>query len=246
MTFLLLPGQGTCCFTSLHCEEFMASVCFFFSIHEPFMLRHYNVFDLGQNSIYEDDERNYNRIRHLASIAYLPAIDLLLKKVEQAHGEFRFALHASIPALELFEQYTPEVIQGLRALAETKSVEFVAGAAHSLAFLYARDEFARQLANYTQLTETMFGQKPTCFCSTELIYNNDFASFLESMDYKVMLAEGTDHVLGWRSPNFVYRPETGQKICLLLRNRKLSRDLYLRFSDRSWDKWPLTADSYAA
>ena len=210
------------------------------------MLRHYNVFDLGQNSIYEDDERNCSRIRHLASTAYLPAIDMLLKQVGQHHGDFRFALHASIPALELFEQYTPEVIDGLRALSDTKCVEFVAGAAHSLAFLYSRDEFCRQLASYTELSKTLFGQKPTCFCSTELIYNNDFASCLESMGFKVMLAEGADHVLGWRSPNFVYRPEHAPKIHLLLRSRKLSRDLYLRFSDKSWDKWPLTAETYAS
>lgn len=224
----------------------MASICFFFSIHEPFMLRNYNVFDLGQNSLYEDDERNCDRIRHLAKTAYLPAIDVLLNELERKHGDFRCAVHVSIPALDLFDQYCPEVIDGVKALAQTKYVEFVAGAAHSLAFLYSKTEFKRQLVWYSQMTSERFGQVPTCFCSTELIYNNDFAAFLESMDYKVMLAEGTDHILGWRSPNFVYQPENTKNIRLLLRNKKLSRDLSLRFSDRSWDKWPLTADSYAA
>ncbi|MBQ7456762.1 MAG: glycoside hydrolase family 57 protein [Desulfovibrio sp.] len=210
------------------------------------MLRKYNVFDLGQNSLYEDDERNCDRIRYLSKKAYLPAIDILLNELERNHGEFRCAVHASIPALELFEQYCPEVVDGLVALSDTKAVEFVAGAAHSLAFLYSKSEFSRQLASYTTLTKEKFGQTPTCFCSTELIYNNDFASFLESQGYTVMLAEGADHILGWRSPNFVYQPEHAHSIRLLLRNRKLSKDLSLRFSDRTWDKWPLTADSYAA
>ncbi|MCR5814796.1 MAG: glycoside hydrolase family 57 protein [Desulfovibrio sp.] len=223
----------------------MASVCFFFSMHEPFILRRYSVFDLGQNSLYEDDEKNCARIRHLAQSSYLPAIDLLLRQVERQHGEFRFSCHVSLPALQLFEQYTPEVVQGLQSLAATKCVEFVAGAAHSLAFLYSRQEFCRQLTAYSQMTQRVFKQKPSCFCSTELIYNNDFAACLESMGFSVMLAEGTDHILGWRSPNFVYAPEGVDKICLLLRNRRLSRDLYLRFSDRSWDQWPLTAEKYA-
>ncbi len=223
----------------------MSSICFFFSIHEPFLLRHYSVFDLGQNSLYEDDEKNCARIRKLAASSYLPSINLLLRQVEFHGKDFRFACHVSLPALQLFEQYTPEVIQGLQALADTQCVEFVAGAAHSLAFLYSREEFCRQLKAYSQMTERVFKQKPSCFCSTELIYNNDFASCLESMGFSVMLAEGTDHVLGWRSPNFVYAPESVPNMRLLLRNRRLSRDLYMRFSDRSWDQWPLTADKYA-
>ena len=223
----------------------MSSICLFLSIHEPFMLRRYSVFDLGQNSLYEDDERNCARIQHLAKNVYLPAIETLLDQIRRFNGEFRLACHASIPALELFDQYAPEVIDGLRALADSKAVEFVAGAAHSLAFLYSRAEFERQLKYYTQMTQDRFGQKPTCVCSTELIYNNDFASALYDLGYKVMLAEGADHILGWRSPNFVYSPEKSPNMRLLLRNRRLSRDLSLRFSDRSWDKWPLSTETYA-
>lgn len=224
----------------------MSSICFFFSIHEPFMLRNYNVFDLGQNSLYEDDERNCDRIRHLSKTAYLPALEILHDELERNHGDFRFAIHISIPAIDLFDQYCPEVLDALKAISKTNNVEFVAGAAHSLAFLYSKAEFKRQLLGYSNLTQRLFNTKPTCFCSTELIYNNDFASFLESMNFKVMLAEGADHILGWRSPNFVYRPENTKSIRLLLRNRKLSKDLSLRFSDKSWDRWPLTADAYAA
>ena len=223
----------------------MSSVCFFFSIHEPFMLRRYNVFDLGQNCLYEDDERNFARIRQLTSQCYLPALQLLLREIKKTDGAFRFAVHASIPSLELFEQYTPEVLRLLEELAATGAVEFVAGAAHSLAFLYSRKEFGRQLSAYTEMIQNRFGQTPRSFCSTELIYNNDFASFLSEHDYRVMLAEGTDHVLGWRSPNFVYQPVNAPGLRLLLRNRRMTRDLSFRFRDPSWDKWPLTADKYA-
>ncbi|MBQ7586156.1 MAG: glycoside hydrolase family 57 protein, partial [Desulfovibrionaceae bacterium] len=224
----------------------MSAVCFFFSIHEPFFLRRYNVFDLGQNSLYEDDERNCAHVRQMAQTCYLPAIDLFLRKIDQFQGDLRLACHVSIPALELFEQYTPEVLAALKALADTKCVEFVAGAAHSLAFLYSKDEFSRQLTAYSLTANKYFGQTPKCFCSTELIYNNDFAAFLDSQNYKVMLAEGTEHVLGWRSPNFLYRAESAQKMALLLRNNKLSQDLSLNFRNQSWDKWPLTADTYAS
>ncbi|MBQ7738506.1 MAG: glycoside hydrolase family 57 protein [Desulfovibrionaceae bacterium] len=223
----------------------MSAVCFFFSIHEPFFLRRYSVFDLGQNSLYEDDERNYAHVHGMAQRCYLPAIDLLLRKIREFNGEFRFACHVSIPAIELFEQYEPDVLAGLKALADTKAVEFVAGAAHSLAFLYSRTEFLRQLKDYCALTEKLFNQNPRCFCSTELIYNNDFAAFLDAQNFKVMLAEGTDHILGWRSPNFLYKAESAEKMALLLRNAKLSQDISLNFRNRNWDQWPLTAPKYA-
>ena len=223
----------------------MSSACFFFSIHEPFFLRRYNVFDLGQNSLYEDDEKNCDHIRRVASECYLPTIDTFLRQIEATKGDFKISCLVSLPALDLFEQYAPEVVDGIKALADTKCVEFVAGAAHSLAFLYSKDEFSRQLQFYKSRISKLCNQVPTCFCSTELIYNNDFASFLESEGCKVMLGEGTDHVLGWRSPNYVYRPVSSDKMRLLLRNRKMSRDLSFRFRDKTWDKWPLTADTFA-
>ncbi|MCR4665901.1 MAG: glycoside hydrolase family 57 protein [Desulfovibrio sp.] len=224
----------------------MSSVCLFLSIHEPVILRHYSVFDLGQNSLYEDDERNCSRIQRLADSVYLPTMKILLDQVKRLEGKFRFACHISLPALDLFEQYAPEVITKLNELAETDAVEFVAGAAHSLAFLYSEEEFCRQLSLYSKRVQNTFGKKPTCFCSTELIYNNDFARCLSSMGYRCMLAEGADHILGWRSPNFVYEPENVPDMRLLLRNRSLSRDISLRFSNKSWDMWPLTAEKYAS
>lgn len=225
----------------------MPALCLCFSIHEPYQLRRYTVFDMGQSSVYEDDDRNCEALLRAARLCYLPACDLLLKLVRRYEGAFAVSLSISGTALDLFEQYTPEVTESLCALAETGCVEFVAEtSAHSLAFLYSREEFDRQVKAQCARIKGLFGKKPTAFMHTECVYNNDLAAALQQLGFKTALAEGADHVLGWRSPNWVYRPVSGPKMNLLLRNAGLSDDLGQRFGDRSWSGWPFTAERFAA
>ncbi|WP_304473333.1 glycoside hydrolase family 57 protein [uncultured Desulfovibrio sp.] len=225
----------------------MPALCLCYEVHEPYRLRRYTVFDMGQNSVYEDDDRNCDTLLFTARVCYLRMNDLLLKLIRRYGKDFKVAFSISGTALDQFEQYAPEVVDSFRALADTGCVEFVAETGpHSLAFLYSRDEFDLQVREHCARIRRLFGQKPVTFRNTEFVYNNDLAVALEKLGFKAVLAEGADHVLGWRSPNYLYRPVSTPRLGLLLRNVPLSSDIGLRFSDRGWNQWPLTAEKYAA
>ncbi|WP_298033762.1 glycoside hydrolase family 57 protein [uncultured Desulfovibrio sp.] len=224
----------------------MPALCLCYEVHEPYRLRRYTVFDMGQNSVYEDDDRNCDALLLTARVCYLPMNDLLLKLIRRYGRDFKVAFSISGPALDQFEQYAPEVVDSFKALADTGCVEFVAETGpHSLAFLYSKDEFDLQVKEHCARIKRLFGKKPVTFRNTEFFYNNDLPVALEKLGFKVVLAEGADHVLGWRSPNYLYRPVSTPNMGLLLRNISLSADIGLRFSDHSWNQWPLTAEKYA-
>ena len=225
----------------------MPALCLCYEIHEPYRLRRYTVFDMGQNSIYEDDDRNCDTLLHAARLCYLPMIDLLLRLIRRHGQDFRLALCVSCTALDQFEQYAPEVLDGLKALAATGCVEFMAETGpHTMAFLYSREEFVQQVKDHAERTRQLFGKKPVTFRNSELIYNNDLSAELEKQGFKAVLAEGAGHVLGWRSANYVYSPVSAPKMRLLLRNTQLSNDICRRFCDSGWDQWPLTAEKFAS
>ena len=149
--------------------------------------------------------------------------------------------------LEQIQLYAPEVMSTFDALAETGCVEFLAETYyHSLSFLYSRDEFLEQVDKHSETIRCLFGQEPRVFRNTELIYNNDLARLVESTGkFDAIMTEGADHILGYRSPNFVYRPQGCARLKLLLKNYSLSDDIAFRFSNRHWSEWPLTADKFA-
>lgn len=225
----------------------MPSVCLCYEVHEPYRLRHYTVFDMGQNSNYEDDDRNFEAMVHTARVCYLPMNDLMLRLIRRFGKDFRFTLCISGTALDQFEQYAPEVLESFQALAETGCVEFAAETMpHSLSFLYSREEFIRQTEEHAKRVKRLFGKKPTTYRNAELVYNNDMAVCLNELGFRTVLAEGAEHVLGWRSSNFVYCPIGIPQMRLLLRNVPLSMDIGRRFNDRSWSQWPLMAETYAS
>ncbi len=225
----------------------MPALCLCYEVHEPYTLRHYTVFDMGQNSIYENDDRNCDILLHTARTCYLPMNDLLLKLIRRYGKDFRLTFCISGTALDQFEQYAPEVLESFQALAETGNVEFAAETApHSLAFLYSREEFIRQTEEHARRVKKLFGKKPTTYRNAELVYNNDMATCLGEIGFKTVLAEGAEHVLGWRSSNYVYTPMNEPQMRLLMRNVPLSTDIGRRFCDQSWDQWPLTAEKYAS
>ncbi len=230
----------------------MAAVCFYFQIHQPYRLRRYTVFDLGQSSFYEDDDRNCDTMLQAARTCYLPMNALLLRLINKHGTNFRVAFSISGTALEQFEQYAPEVLTTFKALADTGCVEFLGETySHSFTFLYAPEEYTRQVRLHSQKIRQLFGKKPTVYRHTELIYNNDLAKAVEDMGFKAMLAEGNDHILGWRSAGYVYQRAQDEehqkrhKLKILLRNRTLSTDISRRFSKKEWDKWPLNAETFA-
>ncbi len=223
----------------------MASICFYFQVHQPPRLRHYTVFD--KDDQYFDNYRNVSICRKVANKCYLPANRLLLDMIRRYDGRFKIAYSITGVLLEQFLSSSPEVMSTFDALAETGCVEFLAETYyHSLSFLYSRDEFIEQVNKHSEAIEYFFGQKPRVFRNTELIYNNDLAALVESIGgFDAILSEGADHILGFRSPNFVYRPRGCNKLKLLLKNYSLSDDIAFRFSDRNWSEWPLTADKFA-
>lgn len=225
----------------------MTAICLCYEVHEPYQLRRYTVFDMGQNSIYEDDDHNCDAMLRAARLCYLPANEIMLKLIRRYGKAFRVSYAISGTALDLFEQYVPEVLESFTALAQTGCVEFVAETApHSLAFLYSRQEFDRQVQAQTARLKKLFGVKPVTFKHTECVYNNDLAAAVAELGFKAVLAEGTDQVLGWRSANYLYQPVSAPGLGLLLRNTSLSNDIGLRFSDTAWPAWPLTADAFAS
>ncbi len=223
----------------------MASICFYFQVHQPLRLRHYTVFDKSDQ--YFDDYKNASICRKVANKCYLPANRLLLDIIRKLGGRFKIAYSITGVLLEQLQLFAPEVMSTFDALAETGCVEFLAETYyHSLSYLYSHDEFVEQVNKHLETIEYLFGQKPRVFRNTELIYNNDLAALVESMGkFDAIITEGADHILGLRSPNFVYRPYGCSKIKLLLKNYALSDDIAFRFSNRDWSEWPLTADKFA-
>ena len=224
----------------------MPSICFYFQVHQPYRLRHYSFFDIGQDHFYEDAEANRAILDKVAQKCYLPMNRLLLKMIRRWEGRFRVAFSLSGTAMDQFEEYRPEILDSFRALVGTGCVELLSETyAHSLAALYDPDEFRAQVALHGELIKRHFGAAPRVFRNTELIYRNDIARMVEDMGYEAILAEGADHILGWRSPNYMYQPSSCAKLKLLLKNYRLSDDIAFRFSNRGWDEWPLTAEKFA-
>ncbi len=222
----------------------MASVCFYFQVHQPMRLRHYTVFDT--NDKYFDDYKNSQICRKVANKCYLPANRLLLDLINKHDGKFKISYSITGVVLEQFQKYCPEVLSTFDALARTGCVEFLAETYyHSLSFLYSHEEFVSQVNLQCDLIEELFGQKPKVFRNTELIYNNHLAQFVESMDrFDAIITEGADRILGYRSPDFVYKPAGCENLRLLLKNYSLSDDIAFRFSNKGWSQWPLTADKF--
>ena len=223
----------------------MKTICFYFQIHQPFRLKRYRFFDIGKDHYYYDDFNNENIIRRIADRSFVPANQLMLDMIQASEGKFRFALSISGIALEQLQVYAPEVIDGFKELAKTGCVEFLAETyAHSLASLKDTEEFIEQVKQHTETIKELFGQTPTVFRNTELFYSDDIGSVVSSLGYKGMITEGAKHLLGWKSPNYLYASSSNPELKLLLRNYKLSDDIAFRFSNTHWNEFPLTADKF--
>lgn len=223
----------------------MKAICFYFQIHQPFRLKRYRFFDIGNDHYYYDDFANDDIITRIAERSYIPAAQTLLKMIEDTKGAFKCAISITGTALEQFEQYVPEFIDLLKKLAATGCVEFLAETyAHSLASLADPEEFANQVKVHDEKIKELFGQEPKVLRNTELIYCDDLAPQILEMGYKGVITEGAKHILGWKSPNYVYSAASAPKLKILLKNDKFSDDISDRFSNTSWDEYPLTADKY--
>lgn len=223
------------------------TVCFYFQVHQPDRLRLYRFFDIGNDSHYFDDFSNRTILRRVADRCYLPMNRLMLENIKRFGKSFKIAYSISGSALEQFEKFAPDVLKSFQDLAKTGCVEFLAETySHSLASLQNLDEFKKQVERHAAAIEKYFGKKPKCFRNTELIYSDAIGEAVYKMGYKAMLTEGAKHILGWKSPNYIYTNAINPRLKVLLRNFNLSDDIAFRFSDKSWEKWPVDCDKYAA
>lgn len=222
------------------------AVCLHFEVHQPFRLKRYRFFDLGHDHYYYDDYANESVMRRVASRCYLPANRILLDLIARHKGKFRVAFSISGLALDQFILYAPEVLDSFRELAATGAVEFLAETnSHSLASLKSREEFEAQVKIHMDKMDELFGVRPVSLRNTEMIYSDQIGSWIADMGFKAVLTEGAKHILGWKSPNYLYCNTINPRLKVLLRNFVLSDDIAFRFSNRAWSEWPLTATKYA-
>ncbi|MBO7199241.1 MAG: glycoside hydrolase family 57 protein [Alistipes sp.] len=224
----------------------MKTVCLYFQVHQPWRLKTYRFFQMGNDHNYLDDFTNRAIMQRIARECYLPMNALLLNLIQENKGAFKVSFSITGSAVEQFKAYAPEVLESFKKLADTGCVEFLGETySHSLSSLASAEEFKNEVKLHTKMLKEEFGVKPTAFRNTELIYSDDIAKMVEDMGFKTMLAEGAKHILGWKSPNFVYTDANDNKLRLLLRNYKLADDIAFRFCNEGWSEWPLTADKFA-
>jgi alpha-amylase len=219
----------------------MKNICFYFQLHQPLRLKKYRFFEIGQDHYYYDDFQIEERIRSYVEQSYLPANNTIAEMIRSSNGKFRCSFSISGVALEQLEQYAPEVIDSFKEMAATGSIEFLAQPyAHSLSSVFDADEFEMQVKLHSDKIESLFSKRPTTFFNAELIYSDEIGEIISKMGYKVMMVDEAKHVLGWKSPNYVYNHSYIPKLKLLVRNHKLSDDVAFRFSAIS-----LTSDKLA-
>lgn len=225
----------------------MKTICFYFQVHQPFRLRRYRFFDIGEHHNYFDEFANRSIMRKVAEKSYLPTNQLMLDLINEFGSRFKIAYSISGTALDQFEMYAPDVIESFKKLADTGCVEFLAETySHSLSALKNRNEFENQVAAQCKRVEELFGVKPKAFRNTELIYSDEIGAMVADMGFKAMLTEGAKHILGWKSSNYLYTNAINPKLKLLLKNFRLSDDIAFRFSNKGWSEWPLTAEKYVS
>ncbi|MDO4335898.1 MAG: polysaccharide deacetylase family protein [Bacteroidales bacterium] len=223
----------------------MKNVCFYLNIHQPYRLKRYRFFDIGNDHYYYDDFANEDIISNVAERSYMPMCNTLLEMQKEYGSDFKCAISISGTAIEQLQQAEPDVIEMLRKLADAGTVEFLAGTfAHSLAALEDPEEFMRQVKTEEKTIKMVFGQTPKVFANTELIYDDDIATLIQSMGFKAALVPGAKHILGWKSPDYIYSAATAPKLKMLFTNDKLAADISHNFNNSDWAEYPLTADKF--
>ncbi|MBN2894080.1 MAG: glycoside hydrolase family 57 protein [Bacteroidales bacterium] len=223
----------------------MRTICFYFQVHQPFRLKKYRFFEIGNDHYYYDDFSNRSIMKKVAEKCYLPMNHLLLDLIKEYGSGFKVSFSISGVAMEQFEKYAPEVLDSFKALAKTGNVEFLAETySHSLSSLKSKEEFARQIELHVAKVKEHFGQTPTVFRNTELVYSDEIGNAIADLGYDAMLTEGARQILGWKSPNYLYFNAINKKLKVLLKNYKLSDDIAFRFSNHAWAEWPLTTEKF--
>jgi len=223
----------------------MRSICFYFQVHQPYRLKNYRFFEVGNDHNYYDEYQNRFIMRRVADKCYLPTNQLMLDLIAEHGSRFKICYSISGTALDQFEQYAPEVLESFRKLEATGCVEFLSETyCHSLTALKSKGEFIKQVDMHRLRLKELIGAETKAFRNTELIYSDGIGEMVAEMGFETMLTEGAKHILGWKSPNYLYCNAINPKLKLLLKNFRLSDDIAFRFSQQSWSEWPLTTEKF--
>ncbi|WP_291782721.1 glycoside hydrolase family 57 protein [Cecembia sp.] len=224
----------------------MRTICFYFQVHQPLRIKPYRFFDIGEDHYYWDDYSNKSIIRKVAQKCYLPMNELLLDLIHRYNGKFKVTFSISGVCLDQFELYAPDVLESFKKLVDTGHVELLSETdAHALCSLASKDEFVRMVENHKEKIKRIFnGYETKVFRNTELIYSDKIGAMVAGMGFEGMLTEGAKHILGWKSPNFVYQNSEDPNLKILLKNFQLSDDIAFRFSNKTWSDYPLTTEKF--
>ena len=223
----------------------MKTISLYFEIHQPMSLKRYRFFDIGKDHYYYDDYENERVMVETARRSYVPALRTMLEMAQQYGKDFKVAFSVSGVSLELMEQHSPEVLDLLQQLQETGCVEFLAEPySHGLSSLGNEENFIREVKRQSRKIKELFGHSPKVLRNSSLIYSDEIGAMAASMGFRGMMVEGAKHVLGWKSPHYVYSCAQDSRLSLLLRDYKLSDDISLRFNNSAWSEYPLMADKY--
>lgn len=223
------------------------AICLYFEVHQPFRLRRYRFFDIGHEHYYYDDYTNESILRKIAENCYLPANKIMLDLINKNKGKFRVTFSLTGIVIDQFRLYAPEVLESFRELAKTGCVEFLAETnSHSLASLKNRELFMRQVSLHRDKMVEFLGVEPQSIRNTELIYSDEIGNWMADLGFKATVTEGAKHILGWKSPNYLYCNAINPRLKVLLRNYSMSDDIAFRFSNQGWSGFPLTAEKYAS
>jgi alpha-amylase len=223
----------------------MLNIVFYFQVHQPYRLKHFNVLDINKSSSLFDDNANKAIMQKVANKCYLPTNRLLLDIIRKFDGKFKIAYSITGTAIEQFKLYSPEVLESFKELVDTGHVELIGETYyHSLSFLYDHNEFLDQVQMHKDLLKSEFNYVPETFRNTELIYQDRLSDIVYEIEgFKTILTEGVDRILDWRSPLYAYK-NYSKSLNLLLKYYKLSDDIAFRFSNREWPEFPLTVDKF--
>lgn len=224
----------------------MRTICFYFQVHQPYRLKPYRFFDIGEDHHYWDDFSNRSIMRKVAQKCYLPMNALLLELINKYNGAFKVSFSISGTFMDQMQAYAPDVLESFQKLVATGHVELLNETfSHSLASLKSKDEFKDLVYKHQAKIKELFnGYTPKVFRNTELIYSDQIGALVAEMGYDAMLTEGAKHILGWKSPNYVYLNSIEPKLKILLKNFQLSDDIAFRFGNKAWNDYPLTTDKF--
>lgn len=224
----------------------MRTICFYFQVHQPFRIKPYRFFDIGEDHHYWDDYSNRSIMRKVAQKCYIPMNNLLLEMIHKYKGAFKVSFSISGTCLDQLEAYAPDVLESFQRLVATGHVELLSETdGHALCSLKSKKEFHHMVKSHQEKIKRLFhGYEPKVFRNTELIYSDNIGEMVAELGYEGILTEGAKHVLGWKSPNYVYQNAKNPNLKVLLKNFQLSDDIAFRFGNKTWADYPLTTDKF--